>query len=120
MARTRQIIVIRTVGPNEDQEGMPPLGSQREMIDTLARFNTAPDGSSTPAVGAASRPDSGTTRLFGPGMVVEFASADREVRQLLVTATDDDFAFPVLQRLCREQKWTLMDPDSGQRLRFGA
>lgn len=115
MARSRQIIVIRTVGPSDEGEGMPPLGSQREVLDTLARFNTAPDGAPPPRSG-----DSGTTRLFGPGMVVEFASADREVRQLLVTATDDDFAFPVLQRLCREQKWTLMDPDSGQRLRFGA
>ncbi len=32
--------------------------------------------------------------------------------------TDDDFAFPVLLRLCREQKWTMLDPETGRR--FGA
>jgi hypothetical protein len=25
----------------------------------------------------------------------------------------------VLTRVCREQKWTLLDPETGQRLRFG-
>jgi hypothetical protein len=37
----------------------------------------------------------------------------------MVTMTDEDFAFPVLTRACRLYKWTLMDPETGQRLRFG-
>lgn len=109
----RSVIVMKSVGPGDDDEGMPSLGDQREVAEVLARYNTAADGSPP-------RATSGVTVLHGPGMLVEMASGADEVRQLMVTMTDEDFAFPVLARMCREQKWTLLDPESGQRLRFGS
>ena len=57
--------------------------------------------------------------LYGPGMVVEMPTMNSEPRQLMVTMTDDDFAFPVLRALCRDQRWTMLDPESGRRLSFG-
>lgn len=92
--------------------GLPPLGTMKELVKILSRFNTAPDGASSSAMGVA--------RLYGPGMVMDAPASGDEILQLMVTMTDDDFAFPVLMRLCREQKWTLLDPETGQRLRFGA
>jgi hypothetical protein len=113
---TRQIIVLKTVNPadDDDGEGAPALGTQSEVLATLARFNTAPDNS-----GPGKKAELGLATLFGPGMVIEYSTAQREVRQLMVAMTDLDFAFPVLQRLCREQRWTLLDPETGQRLPFG-
>jgi hypothetical protein len=107
---------MKTVDPAEDDgEGMPPMGNVTEVQNSLSRYNIAPDG--------ASRKDGlgNTFMLYGPGMFVEiFAEEQRSpVKQLMVTMTDQDFAFPVLTRLAREQKWTLLDPESGQRLRFG-
>jgi len=45
-------------------------------------------------------------------------ASDGVVRQVMVTMTDEDFAFPVLVRLCRAWRWTMLDTASGQRLRF--
>ena len=107
MARVRQIILLRAVDPRKSDGGMEPLGTIRSVIESLARYNTAPDGA--PANGSA------VAVLHGPGLIVEMATGDDEVKQLMVTMTDEDFAFPVLLRLCREQLWTMMDPDSGRR-----
>ena len=103
---------MKSVDP-ADEGGLPPLGTLKQVEQTLARFNTAPDG----ALGKASM---GLLTMYGPGMIVEIPTGNDEISQLMVTMTDDDFAFPVLMRLCREQKWTLMAPETGQRLRFGA
>ncbi len=105
---------MKSVDPADDDDGggMPPLGSLRGVQDVVARYNIAPDGRERSG-------DIGVQTLYGPGMIVEMPSASDDVRQLMVTMTDDDFAFPVLLRLCREQRWTMMDPETGQRLRFG-
>lgn len=114
MARSRQVVVLRSVDPSDDEaDGLPPLGSVREVTKALSDYNTAPDGA-TPGTSAAM----GLAKLFGPGFIIEMPVSDEDVRQFMVTMTDEDFAFPVLMRLCRAQKWTMMDPDSGQRLRF--
>lgn len=95
-------------GGNDDEPAM--LGPVGQVTAALARYNTAPDGRpSDPATGSAS------VSLFGPGLVMEMVPIDGEVRQIIVTMTDDDFAFPVLLRLCREQKWTMLDPETGRR-----
>jgi hypothetical protein len=103
---------MRTVDPAHDG-ALPPLGNLKQVEAVLARFNTAQDG----ALGKASM---GLLTMYGPGMILEVPTGSDEISQLMVTMTDEDFAFPVLMRLCREQKWTLMDPETGQRLRFGA
>ncbi|MDP1660340.1 MAG: hypothetical protein Q8L55_00355 [Phycisphaerales bacterium] len=110
----RSVVILKSVDPGaEVTEGLPPMGTTAEVLDQLARFNTAPDGAKP------KNPDQIVTTIYGPGMLVELAAQDDEVRQLMVTMTDEDFAFPVLTRACRVYKWTLMDPETGQRLRFG-
>jgi len=110
----RSVVILKSVDPGaEPGEGLPPMGTKAEVLDQLARFNTAPDGAKPKSPGQI------VQTLHGPGMLVELAVQEDEVKQLMVTMTDEDFAFPVLTRACRLFKWTLMDPETGQRLRFG-
>jgi hypothetical protein len=106
---SRQLVLTQAADPRGDaDEGLPALGTVREVIDALARYNTGPDGG-VPKNGL------GAIMMHGPGMVMEMAPNEGEVKQVMVTMTDDDFAFPVLMRLCREQRWTMLDPETGRR-----
>ncbi|MGQ0627165.1 MAG: hypothetical protein ACT4PL_03585 [Phycisphaerales bacterium] len=107
MAKARQIVLLKAVDPRRSEDGLPALGTIRTVTECLARYNTAPDGA--PAKGG------GIALLFGPGLIVEMPTGNDDVVQLMVTMTDEDFSFPVLQRVCREQQWTMMDPESGRR-----
>ena len=120
VARSRQVIVIKTADPTDDVEGggLPPLGTLAEVSDVLQHFNISTDGAPP-----KKETISGAVVMHGPGLYLECIAPGgprSEINQMMVTMTDDDFAFPVLSRLCRTNKWTLMDPESGQRLRFGS
>jgi hypothetical protein len=95
---------------------MRPMGTLDELLAALGQFNIAPDGSGPHGWGT----DPFTARLHGPGFLVEIpaAAGDRaqHVAQAMVTINDDDFAFPVLLRMCRASKLRLVDPDSGRSL----
>ncbi|HMN39813.1 MAG TPA: hypothetical protein PKE29_03145 [Phycisphaerales bacterium] len=117
MARKRSLILLKP-GPS-GSDGMPPLGTLREVREALGNSNISPDGSGPHGYGERI----GTGVFHGPGMVLEVALADDpasnrgsgpEVRQVLVSVTDEDFAFPVLMRLCKLNQWQMMDPDSGR------
>lgn len=101
MAKRRQIALMRAGQPGE----MPPMGSVKQIIADLSRFNTAPDGGPTGV---------GTYRLFGPGMVVELPTGSENVTQALVTMNEEDIAWPVLSRLCKELKWKMVDLETGR------
>lgn len=104
----RQLVLMKAAQPGDD-DGLPSMGQLPQVLDALARHNTAPDGP---------HPASTILTLYGPGLIADVAAADgprTEVRQIMVTMTDDDFAFPILSRLCREQRWTMMDPETGRR-----
>lgn len=94
---SRQFILINPGGD--------PLGLKFEVLERLARHNTAPDGS-------------GETQgvAFGPGFHVELPwVGDRDpVPQAAVTVVDEDAAWQVLARLLRLADWRLMDIESGQ------
>jgi len=107
MAKSRQIILLKAADVKKGDGGLEPLGSIRAVTASLARYNTAPDG--------AAAKGTGIEVLFGPGLIMEMPTGDDEVRQIMVTLTDEDFAFPVMLRVCREQQWTMMDPESGRR-----
>lgn len=81
------------------------LGTKREVLETLARFNTAPDGSRD-AMGVA----------FGPGFHVELPWIDdkEDMQQAAVTVVDQDGAWPVLSRMLKDAGWRMMDIESGQ------
>lgn len=109
MGRSRHVVLTQAAGA-ATEEGPPSLGSLEEVTAALARYNTAPDGSSAREGGGLT-----TTLMHGPGMVLEMAEIEGEVRQVMVTMTDDDFCFPVLMRLCRERRWTMLDPETGRK-----
>ncbi len=108
----------RTGGSGGTGGGMEPLGTVSTLIMSLKHFNVWPDGSGPMGFGDAL----GSATLYGPGFIVELpyastgaSSPDRaEITQALVYCNDDDYAWPVLSRICRANKWKLMDPDSGR------
>lgn len=111
----RQVVIVKTVNPahDEDDGALPSLGETAEVLAALAPFNTAPDGGS----GGEGSLAIGLVKLYGPGMQLEMIGGD-EVRQVMVTMTDEGFAFPVLVRACQMNHWTMLDTTTGQRLRF--
>jgi hypothetical protein len=102
LAKRRQVVLMKPGKPGE----MPPLGSQREFRACMANYNTAGDGSPPKGLG--------TEFLYGPGLVIEIATAQDDVKQAIVTLQDEDVAFPVLSRVCKEQGWSLMDMETGR------
>jgi hypothetical protein len=116
VSKKRTLVLLN---PSSGSEGASPLGSLREVRDSLSSSNIAPDGSGPGGYGERM----GTGLFFGPGMVLEVPLMEEpdshrgegpEVRQVLVTITDEDFAFPVLMRLCKRNHWQMMDPESGR------
>ena len=84
---------------------MAELGSLGTLEHKLRPYNIAPDGGK----GAM-----GTISFYGPGLVIEVPSAADQVNQLMASVDDEETAWPVLARICREQGWKLMDPESGR------
>jgi hypothetical protein len=110
----RSVVLVKTVDPADEGEGLPAIGDMDEVLDMLSHFNTAPDGGKAGEGTEAL----GLIRAYGPGMYMEMMANEGEVRQIMVTMTDDDFAFPVLMRICRANHLTMLDTNTGQRLRF--
>lgn len=102
MAKRRQIVIMSS--EPQTPSGLAPMGSVRRITEQFSRFNTAPDGS----------PALTTVRLFGPGMVVELPQGFDQVTQAMVTVNEEDIAWPVLSRVCREFKWKMVDLDTGR------
>lgn len=89
---------------------MPVLGSVRDVVKAISAYNTSPDGSGPEGMGEAV----GVGFMYGPGFVIEIPVAAEHVSQLMVTITDEDFAWSVLMRMCRQLQWKMMDPESGR------
>lgn len=112
MAKKRTVILLKS-GPAPG--AIEPLGSLSSLRAALANFNVAPDGSGPRGMGERL----GTGVFFGPGMVMEVPLGaddppDPDIAQVLVSVTDEDFAWPVLMRICKANQWKMMDPDSGR------
>lgn len=103
MAKKRRQFVL--LGPERAPGDNQPLGSLAEVRHALSRFNTATDGAA---------PRGATEMLHGPGFVVELALGIDPVSQVIASINDEDIAFPVLMRVCRELKWRLMDVETGR------
>lgn len=83
------------------------MGTRSEVLASLARFNTAPDG-------APAR--SGTEFVYGPGLVLELQLADpgEPLTQAMVTVTDEEIGLPVLMRLCKSLGFAMTDLETGR------
>lgn len=116
MASNRQIVLVKRApggmgGAGEDGSSrMVPLGDAAGVVGLLAGFNTGPDGTGPEGMGELA----GVGVLYGPGFVAEFSTGVEEVGQVMVTITDEAFAWPVLIRACKAAGWKMMDPESGR------
>jgi len=107
MAKNKRILVMMNPrDPDDPSAGNEPLGTPGEIVAALARFNTAPDGSTLKRVG--------TMVLHGPGYTIEYASGHDQLTQAMVVVNSSDFAWPVLSQICKANGWKMQDTDSGQ------
>ena len=109
MAKKRTIVLFSP----STSGGLEPLGTLDDVLTITGRCNLTADGSGPAGLGVVP----GMVILHGPGFIAEVPSdGDRrsEINQIMTTVTDEDFAWPVLRKLCRLQGWKMMDPDSGR------
>jgi len=100
------LVLINPQDPENPSAGSVPLGSEREVCDALARFNTAVDGAEVKRLG--------TMVLHGPGYTIEYAMGHDQIMQAMVVVNNMDFGYPVLSKLCKSLGWKMQDTDSGQ------
>lgn len=92
---------------------MDPLGTFKEVVAAAGRFNVGADGSGAGGYGEVP----GVAILHGPGFTLEVpgdGSPREAVTQIMANVTDEDFAWPVLSRMCKANSWKMMDPDTGR------
>lgn len=99
MARQQLVILSADSGSGD---GLAPIGSAKEITESLATFNTAPEAA-------------GDSILHGPGIRIEFAGED-PVRQMLLTIVEEEIAWQVIVRIGKSLRWKLLDPTSGREL----
>jgi len=85
---------------------MISLGTLPEVEATLGRFNTSRDGSVPKSMGMVI--------LHGPGMTVEIPTTNESVTQMIASVHDEDVAWSVLVRICKELDWNMMDVETGR------
>jgi hypothetical protein len=104
--KSRKLVLL---APPSENGASCALGTKRELLRSLLPFNTAQDGSTE-----------GFSMIWGPGIRIDLPFVDEKdtISQVMVTVLEEDYAWPVLTRLCRELGWVMMDPDSGRT--FGA
>lgn len=95
--------VIQTRQDEQSANGLPPIGSRAELLSRLSHYNTAPESEESDEI------------LYGPGIRLEMPPGD-PINQLLVTVTEEEIAWPVMLRLCRDFNWSMLDPNTGRTL----
>lgn len=104
--KKRILVLIKPKDPSDPSAGNVSIGTPKEFCRDLASYNTGPDGSATSRLG--------TAVLHGPGFVVEYAMGHDELMQAMVVVNHQDFAWPVISKMCRENGWKMQDTESGQ------
>lgn len=109
VARRRQLALIKLEDANDRLSPTVPLGNEAEFREAVAPFNTATD-----RLGQNGTHSAGSITFYGPGLAIEVVPVDGKVRQALVYCQDEDFAWPVLYRMCKGNGWKLQDMETGQ------
>ena len=82
------------------------MGRADDVAELVSRYNTAHDGSRGASLG--------TRALFGPGFTMQVPTSTDTVTQVMVSVTEQEIAWPVLSRLCKDLGWRMMDTETGQ------
>ena len=93
-----QQFVILAREPSPDN-GMAPIGSRQEILQSLSHYNTAPE-------------QDGEDVLFGPGIRIELPPGQDPITQMLMSITEEEIAWLVVMRLAKEFHWKILGPSS--------
>ena len=96
---SRQFVIMSRQPATDGQ--MPPLGSRKEVLESLSACNTWPE-----------RP--GEDTCYGPGLELHLPPGQEPVRQMLMTISDDDIAWIAVINMARKFGWKILDPQSGR------
>jgi hypothetical protein len=96
-----QFVIMSQKVPDEGKP-LAPLAPRKELLDELARYNTAPESRDEADV------------LYGPGIRIEMPPMQDPVTQLLLTLTEEDIGWLVLRKLARQFNWRVLDPETGR------
>ncbi len=80
---------------------MAPLGTWADLLSGLLEHNTGPENTDDETV------------LYGPGIRIELGPED-PVCQMLLTVTEEEIGWQVIQRLAHEFSWKLLEPTTGR------
>ncbi len=104
-AAIRQLVILSSQPPPEGAS-LAAIGPRKDVLENLALCNTSPECQDADDV------------LFGPGIRIELTPGQDPVTQMLVTLSEEEIGWHVLQRFVTEFHWKLLDPSSGRE--FGA
>ncbi len=104
-AAIRQLVILSSQSPPEGAS-LAAIGPRQDVLKDLAHCNTSPERQGADDV------------LFGPGIRIELTPGQDPITQMLVTLSEDEIGWHVLQRFVTEFHWKLLDPRTGRE--FGA
>lgn len=96
---SKQFVILSE--EQRDGEALPPIGSRRDIVASLARYNTAPESE-------------GDDVLYGPGISIELPPGIDPVNQMLMTIVEEEIAWQVIARLVKNLHWKVLDPMTGR------
>jgi hypothetical protein len=99
---TQYVILARQPAQNSGS-GLAAIGSPKDIINDLSRYNTAPESAS------------GDT-LYGPGIRIEMPPGQDPVTQMLLTVVEEEIAWLVIMRLAKAFGWKIVDMNTGREL----
>ena len=105
-SKKRILVFIKPKNSDDPIAGNFPLGTPKEVCKALKNFNTLPGG--------AQLSKTGTNVLHGPGFTTEYPQGHDILNQAMIVVYNTDFAWPVLQKICKATQWKMQDTDSGQ------
>lgn len=101
MATQQYVILSRKPSSGN---GLAPLGTRREVVDQLGRFNTSPERADVDDV------------LWGPGVRIDLPPLVDPITQMLLTVVEEEIGWMVIIRLAKHFQWKIVDTATGREL----
>ncbi len=98
-----QYVILSRQPASSTGASLGAIGRRKDIISELARYNTAPDGSTDDV-------------LYGPGIRIEMPPGQDPVSQMLMTVVEEEIAWLVILRLAKAFSWKIVDMNTGREL----